>query len=126
MNKLLLDENITPHAALILQQEGHDIVHVRERGLVRRPDHEVFALAQEDRIVVTMNVRDFRALARSMEIHVGVVLVAGGNVLRRDDQIARIRQVLAFLAQHPDLVNRALVFDERGGMALEDVARPEG
>lgn len=43
-----------------LIERGHDAVHVRDRGVDARPDREVVAVAvQENRALVTENVKDF-------------------------------------------------------------------
>jgi predicted nuclease of predicted toxin-antitoxin system len=43
--KLLLDENLSPRAAIDLRSEGHDVVHLRERGRLGITDAEVLELA---------------------------------------------------------------------------------
>ena len=65
--KLLLDENISPKVGEMLRaQDGLDAVHVRERGLLQAPDHDVLDRAYaEDRVLVTKNVADFVKLARA-------------------------------------------------------------
>jgi predicted nuclease of predicted toxin-antitoxin system len=85
--KLLLDENISPKVAEILcREDGIDVCHLRDRGGLGTPDHEVLDLAfAEDRVLVTSNVADFVKLARARELHPGIVLVEEGG-LRRDEQ----------------------------------------
>ena len=74
--KLLLDENISPAAAIALNAVGIDAWHVRDRGLQGATDHELLDRAyEEDRILVTLNVGDFEKLVRVRELHAGVVLV---------------------------------------------------
>lgn len=47
--KLLLDENISPAAAIALAADGVDAWHVRDRGLEGTTDHELLDRAyQED------------------------------------------------------------------------------
>lgn len=65
--KLLLDENISPAAAVTLASEGIDAWHVRDRGLEGTTDPELLDRAyQEDRILVTLNVGDFEKLCASV------------------------------------------------------------
>jgi predicted nuclease of predicted toxin-antitoxin system len=122
--KLLIDENLSPAVALKLAGEGHDVVHVRDRGLLAGTDAEVFALAyREDRVVVTSNVADFLALAASTAVHAGTVLVEDGAVLR-DEQELLLRRVLhALHGEHEagrDMINRVLYVDLAGKVEFAD------
>lgn len=72
MVALLLDENLSPRAAMELRADGHDVVHLRERGRLGISDPEVLDLAfDEDRVLITANVGDFRRLAGSRDLHAG-------------------------------------------------------
>lgn len=63
--RLLLDENIHDGVLNALQAQGVDAVHVRGIGLSGRPDNEILDAAREDdRILVTRDVKDFMRLAR--------------------------------------------------------------
>lgn len=119
--KLLLDENLSPAAAIALAADGIDACHVRDRGILGATDHEVLERAfLEDRILVTSNVDDFVKLARAREIHAGIVLIERVGLLR-DEQIELIRQVAAKLVEHGAMVNELLHIDERGAMRFEVV-----
>ena len=119
--KLLLDENLSPAAAVVLVAGGIDACHVRDRGILGATDHEVLERAfLEDRILVTSNVDDFVKLARAREIHAGIVLIERAGLLR-DEQIELIRQVAAKLAEHGAMINELLHIDERGAMRFEEV-----
>lgn len=126
MVKLLLDENLSPWAAAILRSDGHDVVHLRERGRLGVADADVLELAfTEDRILVTANVADFRKLAAARELHAGIVLLADGG-LRRDEQVEVLRRVMAVLGGTDDLVNRALSVDLDGGFSIEQLPASGG
>lgn len=43
--RLLLDENLSPGMSDFLVEAGHDVVHVRDRGLTSVSDDVVLALA---------------------------------------------------------------------------------
>lgn len=121
MVKLLLDENLSARVALDLRSEGHDVVHIRERGALGRSDQQVLDLAfEEDRVLVTANVADFQKLAGAREIHAGVVLLFEGS-LTRDEQRALLREVLIALSARADLVNQALIVERGGLMRTEDL-----
>jgi predicted nuclease of predicted toxin-antitoxin system len=121
MHKLLLDENLSPWVALHLQQEGRDVAHIRDRGMLGEPDHVVLERAfAEDRVFVTANVGDFRRLAAAREIHAGIVLLEDG-ALNRHEQLEVLRRVLNALDGESDLVNRALVVTLDGGLDVEEI-----
>jgi predicted nuclease of predicted toxin-antitoxin system len=110
--KLLLDENLSPAIALTLTGEGFDVIHVRDRGLLRATDVDIFARAlQEDRILVTSDVDDFAKLARAAIVHAGLVFFEDGGLLRAE-QLRLAREALALIAAEyaadRDMVNRVL------------------
>ena len=118
---LLLDENISPAAAIALRADGIDVYHVRDRGLLGVTDHELLARAYtEDRIVVTSNVCDFEKLARARELHAGIVLLERAGLLRHE-QIELIRKVAAAIAEHGAMINEALRVGEAGEMTFETI-----
>lgn len=92
--KLLLDEMISPAAAIALAAEGIDAWRVRDRGLEGTTDHELLDRAyDEDRILVTFNVGDFEKLVRERELHAGVVLIERAGLLR-DEQIELVKPTM--------------------------------
>lgn len=110
--KLLLDENLSPAVAVTLCKEGYDGVHVRDRALRGATDAAVLQRAfEEDRVLVTANVADFEKLARSVELHGGIVLVEDGE-LTREEQREVLRRALDVVGEEHDagrsLVNRVL------------------
>jgi predicted nuclease of predicted toxin-antitoxin system len=110
--RFLLDENLSPKVGVTLQSEGLDVVHVRDRGLLGATDAVVLERAfQEDRIVVTSNVDDFVRLARTREIHSGIILVEESG-LTRDEQLTLVRRALNILQEDSHtgrgLINRVL------------------
>lgn len=77
--RLLLDENVTWELAEALGERGHDVVHVRELGLLGADDDLVFtAASREERAVLTHDIVDFIALARGCaergEHHFGLIV----------------------------------------------------
>jgi predicted nuclease of predicted toxin-antitoxin system len=123
--KLLLDENVSPAAAIALRADGLDVYHVRDRGLLGVTDHELLERAYaEDRIVVTSNVCDFEKLARARELHAGIVLLERAGLLR-DEQIKLIRQVAAAISEHGAMVNEALRVGADGSMTFEPIPAVE-
>jgi predicted nuclease of predicted toxin-antitoxin system len=77
---LILDENVSPATVRPLTEAGHDVCHVRDRGLIGQPDHMVWRRAiAESRILVTINARDFVRLAEREELHGGLVTFPSGS-----------------------------------------------
>jgi predicted nuclease of predicted toxin-antitoxin system len=117
--KLLLDENLSPAAAVALVADGVDAYHVRDRGILGATDRDLLERAfVEDRVLVTSNVCDFVALAHARELHAGIVLVEPAG-LRRDEQIALVRAIAAAIAEHGPMLNEVLRVRDDGAMTFE-------
>ena len=117
--KIFIDEDLSPKVAERIQAEkGLDVVHVRDRGLLGKPDHVILENAyKEDRILVTANARDFQRLARSTELHPGIILFLDGS-LSRDEQHVLMQKVVVILGveldEGRDMVNRVLEIEANG------------
>lgn len=124
--KFLIDEDLSPKAAERLRMEGgFDAIHVRDRDWLGKPDPIILQRAyEEDRILVTANVKDFQRLARARELHPGIVLFLAGS-LSRDEQLVLLYKAVAELEQEllegRDLVNRILEIDENGECNFYDL-----
>ena len=105
--RLLLDEHYSPEIARQLRTRGHDVVAVAERAdLVGLGDNELLRrMAQEERAIMTNNVRDFVPLATRAALeaggHEGLLLTSDRSMPRRLDAIGRFVDVLdKFLRHH--------------------------
>ena len=80
--RLLLDENVSPSNVRALSVAGHDVYRVRDRGLIGQPDHVIWRRAvDEDRVLVTINARDFVRLAEREDLHGGLLTFPLGSSL---------------------------------------------
>jgi predicted nuclease of predicted toxin-antitoxin system len=74
--QLFIDECLSPKVALELIEIGHYAVHPRNQGGMGEPDHAVLARAtRENLVIVTENVKDFRALVAREEIHPEIIII---------------------------------------------------
>lgn len=76
-HKLLLDENMPPRLEFPRLNGLFDVKHIRDDlGSAGLPDPEVYALAVKlQRLIVTFNARDFKALA-TRSLDTGIVGVS--------------------------------------------------
>ena len=122
--KFLIDEDISPSVARILcERLLVDAVAVRDRGLLGASDQEVLEYAfNEDRIVVTANIKDFEKFAKAIEVHAGIVFIAEGDLLR-EEQIkicfAAVEFIQQELAAGRDMINQVLYISIDGIQKLE-------
>lgn len=73
--RFLADMGVSWRVVAWLKAEGHDAVHLRELGLQRLPNGDIFALAvQEERIVLTFDLDFGEILAHSRGSPSGVLL----------------------------------------------------
>ena len=73
--RLKLDENLPALSVEWLRELGHDAEHVRDEGLLSRPDEEVWEASQrEGRTVVTTDL-DFGDIAMRTAQHFGIILL---------------------------------------------------
>ncbi len=95
-----------------LRSSGHDAIHLRDEGLQRLANGEIFRKAlREDRIVLTFDLDFGEIVAASAAGTVSVVLFRLRNT-RADFVIARIKSVLEQSAV--DLAQGAVVLVEDG------------
>ena len=81
-------------AADWLRSQGHDAVHLRDEGLHRMPNGEIFEKAlSEDRIVLTSDL-DFGEIAAALKDTAGKVLLLRLQNSRAANVISRLSRVL--------------------------------
>jgi predicted nuclease of predicted toxin-antitoxin system len=118
--RLLLDENVSPSIVHALREAGHDVYHVRDRGLIGRPDHVIWRRAvAESRVVVTINTHDFVRFARREELHAGLITFPSGSISEQQSRLI-LRALAALKGRDP--LNRWLDVDEDGRIQISDLA----
>lgn len=91
--KLLVDEALQDEVAQRLAAAGHDVAHVRLRGLAGHTDDEVMTLAiEEDRVLITTDTDFGTILALSGAAGPSVLLLrgVGDSVDQRVDAITDV------------------------------------
>jgi predicted nuclease of predicted toxin-antitoxin system len=123
--RFLIDENLSPALAAIARERGHEAMAVRDLGLLNAKDWTLLEVAKAgDWILVTNNVEEFRRrYARRMELHAGVVFLAGVDG-GRDVQLAAFRAALDDIDTAPDVVNVELLVTRKGDGAIVILRRP--
>jgi len=122
--RLLLDENVSPANVRPLTETGHDVYHVRDRGLTGQPDHVIWRRAiDESRVLVTINARDFVRLAEREELHGGLITFPSGSTPA--EQLALIRLAIAQFEldqeEGRDRMNRWLDIRDDGEVRVTDL-----
>ena len=98
--RFLIDNALSPALAALLQQAGHDAIHVRELGLQHADDEVIFErAATEHRIVVSADA-DFGTLLALRASRQPSVIQFRGEGSRKPDVLAR-----TLLANLPQLVD---------------------
>jgi predicted nuclease of predicted toxin-antitoxin system len=78
-----------------LCEGGIDSVPLRDRSMLRAPDHKVLQFAQkENRAVATVNEYDFQQLVMKMASHCGIAVIPSGG--SRDEQFEYVMAVAKF------------------------------
>ena len=126
--RLLIDEDLSPVLAQVAHARGYDAVAIRDRGQLGLADWQVLELClREDRVLVSANVGDFRALAARQELHPGLITLPS---VSRPRQLELLEAVLGFVegaaaedAMSPAgfMVNRAIEIDTNGSCAAYDL-----
>jgi predicted nuclease of predicted toxin-antitoxin system len=122
--RFLVDENLSillPEAA---HARGYEAVHVNHYGLHQSKDWDILKVIEEqDWILVTNNVLEFRGRFRRLELHPGVVFLLPN--VPRVKQIELFNAALDVIADYPEMVNIAVdVAYEDGDIRIDRYVLP--
>jgi uncharacterized protein with PIN domain len=105
--KVLLDEQLSVEIAQELRRRGLDVEAVTERpDLIKASDERLVEVAmQEDRVVVTNNIRHFRPIAAQRlaqgKQHAGLILLPSSRARNRNATGALADAIEAVMRAHP-------------------------
>jgi len=114
--KFLIDNALSPALAALLQQAGHDAIHVRSIGLQHADDDAIFDLAAVERRILVSADADFGTLLAIRSSRQPSVIQFRGEGSRKPDALAR-----TLLANLPQLVDAL----ENGSIVTFEPARVE-
>jgi predicted nuclease of predicted toxin-antitoxin system len=84
--RLFVDENLSPTLASTAHDRGYDATSSRDRGLLGLSDHALLRLCvEEERVLVTENAGDFRALCAAAGVHPGLIVIPSSAGARQRD-----------------------------------------
>jgi predicted nuclease of predicted toxin-antitoxin system len=110
MMRFLADMGVSIRVADWMRTQGHDVVHLRDRGLQRLPNGEIFQLGyREKRTIVTFDLDFGEIVAESAGTVVSVVLFRLHDT-RTVHVIQRLESVLSQSSE--DLARGAVVVVE--------------
>jgi len=112
--KFLIDNALSPALAALLQQAGHDAIHVRSIGLQHADDDPIFDLAAVERRILVSADADFGTLLAIRSSRQPSVIQFRGEGSRKPDALAR-----TLLANLPQLVDAL----ENGSIVTFEPAR---
>ena len=136
MQKILIDENLSPSLAADGQQRGFLCSHVNHLGKTGMPDWQLKRVILEgDWTFVTKNSADFRGPAKEpgsvgeyadVRLHAGLVCIDAPFSLNLNLQRQVFGLILDELEKNGDLTNQVLQVDVRkdGPVELERFALP--
>lgn len=100
--KFLVDENLPPRLSAWLRQLGHDAVHIKDIGLIGRPDADVSAAAIAGNYVIVTQNSDFENVDAPKVLRLAIGNAPTAVLIARlapliDDAIKRLEDGATFV-----------------------------
>jgi predicted nuclease of predicted toxin-antitoxin system len=84
-----VDENLSPTLTGTAHDRSYDATSSRDRALLGLPDHALLRLCvDEERVLVTENAGDFRALCAAAGVHPGLIVMPSSAGARQRELLA--------------------------------------
>jgi predicted nuclease of predicted toxin-antitoxin system len=112
--KLLIDEDSIAQALVnLLRNASHDVLTVNEAGLMSQPDNVVLNYArQNNRVLLTRNCKDFKALHEANSIHPGILAIyQEANSLKNMSRKDIVRAIANLEAANVPLANQFIALN---------------
>lgn len=101
---LLLDENLPPQLAEILEHPTLKVVHVGDEGFLARDDRDIWRFALRANLVVVTKDSDYLDLA-TVSATGRVILLAVGNM--------KLKALCEFIDHHSCMIHEFVACDDR-------------
>ena len=123
--KFLVDNALSPQLAVLLREQDHDAVHVRDYELQAADDGTIFErAASEDRVLLSADT-DFGGLLASRGAAKPSVVLFRGRMSRRPEFLANLLLSQLSALEEP-LLNGAIVVIEPTRIRLRDLPIGKG
>ena len=107
---LLIDENLSPRLAYLLQDIFPGSLHIEAAGLLSTEDDDIWDYAQRRDLIVVTKDRDYRQLSLELGHPPKVILIRTGN--------CRVREVESLIRNNLYLIRQFLRDEEQGLLSL--------
>lgn len=107
VERILVDECLSPQLAVRAQARGYDATHVKFIGKSGVQDYNLIdVIAGGNYLFVTQNAQDFLRLFSRLDIHDGLILLIPKT--RLTEQITLFEAALDFIAELDHTINRLI------------------
>ena len=107
---LLIDENLSPRLARLLQDIFPESLHIETAGLQSTEDDDIWEYAQRRNLIVVTKDSDYRQLNLERGHPPKVILIRIGN--------CRVREVESLIRNNLHLIRQFLQDEEQGLLSL--------
>jgi predicted nuclease of predicted toxin-antitoxin system len=117
MDRILIDECLSPGLVGVAKERGHDATHVVWLGAQGMQDWNLIALvARNDFVFVTNDRADFLRLFGELGVHNGLIILVPKTV--RSEQIRLFNLALDAAEREDNLINRVIEVNADGSVTV--------